>query len=59
MGKKTLRHFRFVSFIYCDHFEGQENPIVTDLQKILFATDEEEVTVNDDGTVSVVSSHHD
>ena len=45
--------------IYCDHFEGQENPIVTDLQKILFATDEEEVTVNDDGTVSVVSSHHD
>jgi microtubule-associated protein, RP/EB family len=39
--------------IYCDHFDGQDNPIITDLQKILFATDDEEVTVNEDGTVSV------
>ena len=42
--------------LFADHFEGQENPIVMDIQKILFATDDEEVTVNEDGTVSIASS---
>ena len=39
--------------LFCDHFEGQGNPIVADIQKILFATDDEQVTVNDDGSVLV------
>ncbi|OMJ80234.1 hypothetical protein SteCoe_19549 [Stentor coeruleus] len=42
--------------LFCDHFEGQDNKIVMDIQKILFATDDQEVTVNEDGTVTVVSS---
>ena len=42
--------------LFCDHYEGQENPIIQDIQKILFATDDEEVTVNDDGSVSIVAS---
>lgn len=39
--------------LFCDHFEGQGNQIVMDIQKILFATDDEQVTVNDDGSVLV------
>lgn len=39
--------------LFCDHFEGQNHPIVGDVQKILFATDDEDVTVNEDGTVTV------
>ena len=42
--------------LFCDHFEGESNPIVMDVQKILFATDDEEVTVNDDGTVSIAAN---
>lgn len=39
--------------LFCEHFEQQGNPIVMDVQKILFATDEENVAVNEDGSVSV------
>ena len=39
--------------LFCDHFEGQGNQIIVDIQKILFATDDEQVTVNDDGSVLV------
>ena len=39
--------------VYCDHFEGQANPVVSDIQKILFATDDEEVIVNEDGTITI------
>lgn len=42
--------------LFCDHFEGQNNQVVMDIQKILFATDDQEVTVNEDGTVTVVSN---
>lgn len=43
--------------LFCDHFEGQGNPIVADVQKILFATDDEQVTVNDDGSVLVAPNN--
>jgi RP/EB family microtubule-associated protein len=39
--------------LFCDHFEGQGNAVIVEIQKILFATDDEQVTVNDDGTVLV------
>eukprot|EP00358_Blepharisma_japonicum_P004107 CAMPEP_0202948726 /NCGR_PEP_ID=MMETSP1395-20130829/14399_1 /ASSEMBLY_ACC=CAM_ASM_000871 /TAXON_ID=5961 /ORGANISM="Blepharisma japonicum, Strain Stock R1072" /LENGTH=253 /DNA_ID=CAMNT_0049651069 /DNA_START=38 /DNA_END=799 /DNA_ORIENTATION=+ len=39
--------------LFCEHYEDQGNPIVMEIQKILFATDEENVAVNDDGTVSI------
>ncbi|OMJ82189.1 hypothetical protein SteCoe_17213 [Stentor coeruleus] len=42
--------------LFCDHFEGQNNKAVLDIQKILFATDDQEVIVNEDGTVTIVSS---
>ncbi|CAG9330317.1 unnamed protein product [Blepharisma stoltei] len=45
--------------LLCDHYDGQENPTIHEVQKILFATDEETVAVNDDGTVSVTPIRHD
>ena len=42
--------------LFCDHFEGQGNQVVVEIQKILFATDDEHVTVNEDGTVMVAAN---
>lgn len=39
--------------LMCEHLETTQNPTIAEVQKILFATDEENVAVNQDGTVTV------
>jgi len=40
--------------LFCEHYEDQEHPAVKEIQKILYATDDETVTVNEDGSVTIV-----
>ena len=38
--------------LYCDHFESQGNQAIIDIQKILFATESEQVSLDDEGIVT-------
>lgn len=38
--------------LYCNHHESEENTIISDLQKILFATESEQVSLNEEGIVT-------
>ena len=38
--------------MYCDHHESLENQAISDIQKILFATESEQVSLNEEGMVT-------
>lgn len=39
--------------LLCEKYEGQENSTIKEVSTILYATDDQQVVVNDDGTVSL------
>jgi microtubule-associated protein, RP/EB family len=39
--------------LYCDHHELKQNPYLLDIQKVLFATEDEKVNISDDGVILV------
>lgn len=39
--------------LFCEHHQDQENPVIQEIQKVLYATDDETITVNEDGTLTI------